>query len=51
MSLRLMISHFKKIGYEPIVGDSFTSDTPLFLKYDNGIIDIKPISCLIDEKR
>lgn len=46
-----MISHFKKIGYEPIVGDSFTSDTPLFLKYDNGIIDIKPISCLIDEKK
>ena len=46
-----MISHFKKIGYEPIVGDSFTSDTPLFIKYDNGIIDIKPISCLIDEEK
>lgn len=48
MSLRLMISHFKSIGYEPIVGDSFTADTPLFIKYDiNGDIDIKPISELI----
>ena len=50
MSLRLMISHFKNIGYEPIVGDSFTSDTPLLIKYDNNLIDIKPISWLIDEK-
>lgn len=48
MALRLMISHFKSIGYEPIVGDSFTPDTPLFIKYDiNGDIDIKPISELI----
>lgn len=46
--LRLMISHFKKIGYEPIVGDSFTGDTPLFVKYDNsGYIDIVPIRELI----
>ena len=48
MALRLMISHFKSIGYEPIVGDSFTADTPLFIKYDiSGDIDIKPISELI----
>ena len=48
--LRLMISHFKSIGYEPIVGDSFTGDTPLFIKYDNsGLIDIKPIEELIGE--
>jgi hypothetical protein len=48
--LRLMISHFKGIGYEPIVGDSFTGDTPLFIKYDNsGLIDIKPIEELIGE--
>ena len=48
MSLRLMISHFKSIGYEPIVGDSFTADTPLFIKYNiSGKIDIKPISELI----
>lgn len=47
-SLRIMISHFKKIGYEPIVGDSFTGDTPLFIKYnDSGLIDIKPIDELI----
>lgn len=47
--LRLMISHFKSIGYKPIVGDSFTSDTPLFIKYDDGKIDIKPIEELIGE--
>lgn len=48
MSLRLMISHFSNIGYEPIVGDSFTGDTPLFIKYDdNGMLDIKPIEELI----
>ena len=46
--LRLMISHFKSIGYTPIVGDSFTGDTPLFIKYDDsGLIDIKPICELI----
>ena len=49
--LRLMISHFSKLGYKPIVGDSFTPDTPLFIKYkNNGMIDIKPISELINEK-
>ena len=48
--LRLMISHFKELGYEPIVGDSFTGDTPLFIKYnDSGLIDIKPIEELIGE--
>ena len=48
--LRLMISHFTNIGYTPIVGDSFTGDTPLFIKYnDSDLIDIKPISELIDE--
>lgn len=50
MSLRLLISHFKSLGYEPIVGDSFTGDTPLFIKYDiDGDIDIKPIEELIGE--
>ena len=61
--LRLMISHFSNLGsfnrgisdsqynYQPIVGDSFTGDTPLFIKYDdNGLIDIKPISELIDKE-
>lgn len=52
MSLRLMISHFTNIGYTPIVGDSFTSDTPLFIKYDStGLIDIKPIGEMIDENK
>ena len=52
MSLRLMISHFKKIGYEPIVGDSVTEDTPLFVKYnENNMIDIKPISEIMNESR
>ena len=46
--LRLMISHFKELQYLPIVGDSFTGDTPLFIKYnDSGLIDIKPIEELI----
>lgn len=49
-SLRLMISYFTNLGYKPIVGDSFTEDTPLFIKYkDNGFIDIKPICKLINE--
>lgn len=52
MCLRLMISHFNKLGYKPIVGDSFSSDTPLFIKYnDTNLIDIKPISELIDENK
>lgn len=51
MQLRLMISHFKSIDYQPVVGDSVTGDTPLFIKYDkNGLIDIKPISELFDDK-
>lgn len=48
--LRLMIRHFTNLGYIPIVGDSFTEDTPLFIKYnDSNLIDIKPISELINE--
>ena len=56
MCLRLMISHFNKLGYTPIVGDSFTGDTPLFIKYKkdydfkkDGWIDIKPVSEIFDE--
>jgi hypothetical protein len=56
-----MIGHFSNIGkennlgpeynYEPIVGDSFTEDTPVFIKYyDTDLIDIKPISELINER-
>lgn len=50
MSLRLMISHFTNIGYIPVVGDSFTGDTPIFIKYDNsGLIDIVPIEDIINK--
>ena len=58
MCLRLMISHFNNLGYEPIVGDSFTGDTPLFIKYKEdfgsnkkGWIEIKPVEELIDEDK
>lgn len=59
--LRLMISYFSNIdkryglndseyNYKPIVGDSFTPDTPLFIKYkNNGMIDIRPVCELINE--
>lgn len=51
MALRLMISHFKKLGYEPIVGDSFAEDTPVFIRYiKTGMIDIIPICELISEE-
>lgn len=47
--LRLMIKWFTDKGYKPIVGDSFTGDTPVFIKYDGtGYIDIKPIEEIID---
>lgn len=50
--LRLMISYFKSLKYAPIVGDSFTGDTPLFIKWnDSGLIDIKPISEIMDESK
>ncbi len=51
MALRLMIGWFTNLGYKPLVGDSFTGDTPLFIK-DNktGLIDIKSISELIDDE-
>lgn len=56
MCLRLMISHFNKLGYAPIVGDSFTGDTPLFIKYKEdfgfnrkGWIDIKPVSEIFND--
>ena len=60
-ALRLMIHHFSNLSkynginlgeeynYVPVVGDSFTWDTPLFIKYnDTGLIDIQPIAALIN---
>ena len=62
--LRLMIHHFSNLSsfngaslgdeynYTPIVGDSFTWDTPLFIKYnDTGLIDIQPIAALINHAK
>lgn len=49
--LRLMISHFTNLGYKPLVGDSFTGDTPLLVRYHaRPWIDIIPIEKLFDEK-
>lgn len=60
-NLRLMISNFSTISernnlndkdynYSPIVGDSVTGDTPLFIRWKkNNLIDIKPISEIINE--
>ena len=51
-SLRLMISHFTNIGYIPVVGDSVTYDTPLFIRHkSNGWIGIRPIGELMDESK
>lgn len=59
MMLRSMIYYFSNISrycngdetynYKPIVGDSVVGDTPLFIKYTNGKIDIKPISEMIND--
>lgn len=43
--LRLMLKWFTDLGYEGIVCDSVTGDTPLFVRYNKtGKISIKPIS-------
>lgn len=47
-SLRLMIKWFTDRGYKPIVGDSFTGDTPLMIRYKKTrLIDIIPVEELI----
>ena len=49
MCLRLMIKRFSDLRYFPIVGDSFTSDTPIYVKYNfTNLLDIVPISSIID---
>lgn len=51
-SLRLMIYYFSKLGYKPIVGDSFTEDTLVYVKHkETGEIKVVPISKLIDENK
>lgn len=43
--LRLMLKWFTDLGYEGIVCDSVTGDTPLFVKFNKtNMISIKPIS-------
>jgi DNA polymerase elongation subunit (family B) len=46
--LRLMIRFFMSKGFEPIVGDSVTYDTPIYIKYEDNTLDILPISDIFD---
>jgi hypothetical protein len=49
-SLRLMVYWFKRRGYEPVVGDSFLYDTPVYVKHKTtGLIEIKTISELFNK--
>lgn len=52
MYLRLMVRYFcDKYGYKPLVGDSVTYDTPVYIRYkENGYFDIKPICDVFNEK-
>jgi hypothetical protein len=49
--LRLMVRHFyEKYGFKPLVGDSVTYDTPIYIRYkENHVIDIKPICDIFNE--
>lgn len=48
--LRLMVRFFtEKYGFRALVGDSVTYDTPVYIKYPNGLLDIKPICDLFNE--
>lgn len=47
-----MINHFKSLGYEPIVGDSFTEDTPVFVRLKGtNMVQIMPVKNLFDNNR
>lgn len=46
--LRRMIDYFMKFGAIPITEDSVTGDTPVYIKYEDGVIDIVPISSLFN---
>ena len=47
--LRRMIHYFMQFGAIPITEDSVTGDTPVYIKYEDGIIDIVPISSLFND--
>jgi DNA polymerase elongation subunit (family B) len=50
MYLRLMVKFFvEKYGFIPLVGDSVTYDTPVYIRYKNGMLDILPICDLFNE--
>ena len=51
--LRLMVKHFsEKYGFKPLVGDSVTYDTPVYIRYKSqkNYIDILPICDLFNDK-
>jgi DNA polymerase elongation subunit (family B) len=51
-SLRLMVKHFHgKYNFTPLVGDSVTYDTPVYVRYTNSKkqIDVLPISQLFNK--
>ena len=51
-SLRLMVRHFtEKHGFKPLVGDSVTYDTPVYIRYKSqkNYIDILPICDLFNK--
>lgn len=47
--LRHMIRFFNEKGFKPLVGDSVTHDTPVYIRYFDGTIDIKSICDLFNE--
>ena len=48
--LRLMVRHFtEKHGFRALVGDSVTYDTPVYIRYSDGTLDVKPICDLFNE--
>ena len=46
--LRRMIHYFMKFSAIPITEDSVTGDTPVYIKYENGVIDIVQIGSLFN---
>lgn len=48
--LRLMIWFFNQRGFKPLVGDSVTWNTPIYIRYDNGMIDIIPVEETFNDK-
>jgi DNA polymerase elongation subunit (family B) len=47
--LRMMVYFFSQKGYKPLIGDSVTGDMPVYIKYENGNVDIVPIKDIFDE--